>query len=214
MAYFLGMINPENVKIPLMTIPIPIPLIDLISQLFSYNGIGLVILSFCGVGVFVSRTPKLCMQRLGWEKPTGTQIGIGISLIFVSFFYDYLWSIYAQGLHQDLGQKLSMYNSGTFQVAGGFTASIILALATALFAGIGEETLSRGALQPVFGIIPAGLMHGALHAQFAQAPIFILQVAGWSCMMGVVRKYTNTTTTIIGHAGFNFVTTFLFAFNP
>jgi hypothetical protein len=32
--------------------------------------------------------------------------------------------------------------------------------------------------------------------------------------MGLVRRFTNTTTTIIGHAGYNFVTTFLFSFNP
>jgi len=53
-----------------------------------------------------------------------------------------------------------------------------------------------------------------LHAQFANAPMLILQVSLWSCCMGIVKRFTNTTTTIIGHAGFNFVTTFLFAFNP
>ena len=79
---------------------------------------------------------------------------------------------------------------------------------------MGEETLIRGALQPVLGIIPAALLHGVLHGQFAHAPLFILQVAGWSIVMGVIKKYTNTTTTIIGHAGFNLVTVFLFSFNP
>jgi len=92
--------------------------------------------------------------------------------------------------------------------------SVVLALATALCAGIGEETLIRGALQPVFGIVPAAIMHGILHGQFAHAPIFMAQVAGWSVLMGLVKRYTNTSTTIIGHAGYNFCTTFLFAFNP
>ena len=216
MGYLLGVISPQDMGLPNISMPIPLPLMDFLSQLFTYNGLGLVILSFCGVGVFVARKPRECMKRLGWEKPTATQVGIGILLVFGSFLYDYIWSVFGSGLHQDLGGKLAMYNAGTFAVLGGFTASVILATATALCAGVGEETLIRGALQPVFGIVPAGYhVHGALHGQFAHAPIFIIQVAGWSCLMGVVRKYTNTTTTIIGHAGFNFVTaTFLFAFNP
>jgi hypothetical protein len=214
LSYLLSGISPQDLGLPTVAIPIPIPFMDFLSQLLSYNGFGLVCLSFCGVGVFVTRKPKECMQRLGWVKPSAGQVGLGLLLIFVTFFYDYLWSIFAQNLHQDLGSKLSMYNSGTFQVLGGFGPSVILALVVALCAGVGEETLTRGALQPAFGILPAGLLHGALHGQFAHAPIFIIQVAGWSCIMGIVRKYTNTTTTIIGHAGYNFVTTFLFAFNP
>jgi membrane protease YdiL (CAAX protease family) len=114
----------------------------------------------------------------------------------------------------DIATKLAIYNSGTFSVVGGAEKSLVLALATAIFAGVGEETLIRGAVQPALGIFPAAILHGILHAQFAHAPILIIQVALWSCVMGVVKKYTNTTTTIIGHAGFNFFTTFLFAFNP
>jgi membrane protease YdiL (CAAX protease family) len=210
LAYLLGATNPQDFKLPLIPMPIPV----VIDQLFTYNGLGLVILSLCGVGIFVSRNFKQCLQRLGLVKPTAQQVGIGILIVFGSFFYDYLWSVFASGMHQDLGSKLAMYNSGTFSVMGGLVPSIILALATAICAGIGEETLTRGALQPAFGIVPAGFLHGALHGQFAHAPFFILQVAGWSCLMGIVRKYTNTSTTIIGHAGYNLVTTFLFAFNP
>lgn len=210
-AYLLICIDPEGLKMPFM--PLPIPLV--LGQLFSYNGFGLILLSFCGIGIYVSRSYKEAFSRLALVKPTKAQIGIGIALIFLSFTYDALWAIYTHKLGgQDLATKLSFYNSGTFSVAGGFAPSVILALATALCAGIGEETLIRGALQPVFGILPAALLHGMLHGQFAHAPIFIVQVALWSTLMGLVKRYTNTTTTIIGHAGFNFVTTFLFAFNP
>ena len=210
-AYLASSTDPTGLNLPGMPLAIPLPL----GQLFSYNGLGLVILSFCGIGIFVSRSPKEAMSRLGWSKPSWTQVGIGIALIFLSFLYDALWAVYTHHLWgQDLASKLSSYNAGTFAVAGGFAPSVVLALATALCAGIGEETLIRGALQPVFGILPAAILHGMLHGQFAHAPIFIIQVAVWSMCMGIVRRYTNTTTTIIGHAGFNFVTTFLFAFNP
>jgi hypothetical protein len=210
-AYLLAATDPNTFQMPVMPIPLPLP----ISQLFSYNGLGLILLSFCGIGIFVGRAPKEALTRLGWVKPTWQQVGIGLAIVVFSFVYDALWAIYTHGLSgQDLASKLSQYNAGTFNTPGGFAPSVVLALATALCAGIGEETLVRGALQPVLGIFPAALLHGMLHGQFAHAPIFILQVALWSTCIGIVRRYTNTTTTIIGHAGFNFVTTFLFAFNP
>jgi hypothetical protein len=206
----LSSTEPGNFEFPSLPIPIPLPL----AQLFSYNGFGLVLLSFCGIGIFISRNPRQAIARLGWEKPTRYQVGIGLGLVVFSFLYDAAWSYFTHGLSgQELGSKLSAYNSGTF-AGGGFAPSMVLALATALCAGIGEETLVRGALQPVFGIFPAAFLHGMLHGQFAHAPVFILQVAIWSTVIGIVRRYTNTTTTIIGHAGFNFLTTFLFAFNP
>ncbi len=209
--YLSSSTDPATFEFPALPIPIPLPL----AQLLSYNGLGLVLLSFCGIGIFVTRHPKEACARLGWVKPTKKQVVIGISLIFFTFLYDYSWSIFTHRLGgQDLASKLSSYNAGTFSVVGGFAPSVILALATALCAGIGEETLIRGALQPVFGIFPAALLHGMLHGQFGHAPVFIVLVTLWSACMGIVRRYTNTTTTIIGHAGFNFLTTFLFAYNP
>ncbi|HNB24132.1 MAG TPA: CPBP family intramembrane metalloprotease [Candidatus Melainabacteria bacterium] len=215
-ATLMGAVDPDTLfgidgsKLPSLPLPIPVP----IDTLFSYNGLGLVLLSFCGIGIFVKRDFKAAIERLGWKKPTGKQVAIGLGLIVFSFFYDYLWSLYTHNTGQDMATKLAVYNSGTFSVVGGAEKSLILALATAIFAGVGEETLIRGALQPVFGIFPAAVLHGILHAQFTHAPIFMIQVALWSCVMGLIRKYTNTTTTIIGHAGFNFLTTFLFSFNP
>lgn len=209
-ATLIGAVDPDGMKLPGLPLPIPVP----IDQLFSYNGLGLVLLSFFGVGIFVSRDFKSAIARLGWAKPTKQQVFIGLGLIVFSFAYDWLWSLYTHQMGTDLATKLAVYNSGTFSVVGGADKSLILALATAVFAGVGEETLIRGALQPVFGIFPAAVLHGILHGQFNHAPIFMIQVALWSCVMGLVKKYTNTTTTIIGHAGFNFLTTFLFAFNP
>lgn len=209
-GFLLSSIEPESLKMPALPIPIPVEL----QQLLSYNGFGLILLAFCGIGIFVARRPGQAMTRLGLARPSLTQAGIGLALILITFAYDALWALFTHQIGGSLASKLSTYNAGTFTSGGGAWSSLVLALATGLCAGIGEETLMRGALQPVFGILPAAVLHGLLHGQFSHAPIFIVQVAGWSALMGVVRRYTNTTTTIIGHAGFNFITTFLFAFNP
>jgi Type II CAAX prenyl endopeptidase Rce1-like len=210
-GYLLSQMNPAlDMQVPTMPLPLPVEL----PSLFSYNWLGLILLSVCGAGLLVSRKPGEVMARLGLTKISGVQLGIGGLLVVMSFLYDLLWSLYTHNASGDLATKLTNYNAGTFGVVGGMAPSVVLALMTAICAGMGEETLIRGALQPVFGIVPAAILHGVLHGQFAHAPIFILQVAGWSILMGIVKRYTNTTTTIIGHAGFNLVTTFLFAFNP
>lgn len=207
----LASVNLENFKLPSIPLPFPVPM----DSLFSYNFLGLVILAACGCGIFVARKPGETLRRLGIVKPEGWHVGIALLCVPLTFLYDYLWSVYTGSPSVGVGGKLATYNAGTFTAGGGAAGpSLFLALATGICAGVGEETLIRGALQPVFGIFPAGFLHGALHGQFQHAPILILQVAGWSTLMGIVRKYTNTTTTIITHATFNFLTTFLFAFNP
>lgn len=211
LGYFLQNVNPGGLDFPAIPLPMPIQL----SQIFSYNGLGLILLSFSGVGLFVTRDWKAALKRLGWEKPTWPQVGIGVGLIVFSFCYDLLWSLYTHSQPgQDMATKISGYNSGTFATGGDLTASIVIALFVAICAGVGEETMTRGALQPALGIVPAAVMHGVLHAQFSHAPMLIIQVTIWSIVFGIVRRFTNTTTTMIGHCGFNFITTFLFSFNP
>lgn len=211
-GFLLGHIDLSKFGAPDMNIPIPIK----IDYLFSSNLFGLVLLAVCGVGIFVSRKPRETLQRLGLVKPRAYQVGLGILMIFVTFGYDALAAEITHRMPGKLGTKLNLYNSGTFVTGGSGDAgeSMVLSLATAFCAGIGEETLMRGAVTPALGIVPAGILHGMLHEQFADSPVFIIQVAIWSCLFGILRKYTNTTTTIIGHAGFNLISTFLFAFNP
>lgn len=204
----LANLNPEHFAAPSIGIPFPVPM----DSLFSYNFLGLIILAVAGCGIFITRKPKEVLTRLGLVRPEGWHIGIALLMIAFTFTYDYVWSQFTGST--GVGGKLSTYNAGTFSASGGAGGAAFLALATGICAGLGEEILMRGGLQPVLGIIPAGILHGVLHGQFQHAPILIVQIAGWSCAMGVVRKYTNTTTTIITHATYNFLTTFLFAFNP
>src|SRR5262249_43995025 len=122
LGYFLQIINPVNFQLPAMPIPLPIS----IPTLLWYNGLGLVMVSLCGVGVMVSRNWKEAAARLGWKRPTLAHVGIGISLIVFSFVYELVWSLYTHGLpDQDLAMKLSQYNSGTFAAGGDFGAAVI-----------------------------------------------------------------------------------------
>ena len=186
-----------------------------VRQLLSFGGLAFIVLALCGVGIFVTRSYKETFSRLSLLKPNKVNIAVGIFVIFASFAYDWCWIVYTHNLGgQDIATRLCYYNPDTFTSTGSFLPSVILAILITICAAIGEEILIRGALQPVFGILPSALLHGLIHGLFAHTAIFVIQVALWSICMGLVRRYTNVSTTIIGHAGFNVFTIILFALNP
>lgn len=210
LCYMMSGTERQDFDIP--SFPLPVPVTP--DQLLLYNGIALVGLAVCGVGILVTRKPKEVLARLGLVKPQPWMVGLALLGVVATFAYDYLWSLVTHPMQGGMEGKLTNYNLGAFDTGGGAGPSVLLAISTALCAGIGEEVLMRGAVQPALGILPAAIMHGVLHAQFQHAPILILQVALWSTMIGILRRYTNTTTTLICHVTFNFLMTFLFAFNP
>jgi hypothetical protein len=73
-----------------------------------------------------------------------------------------------------------------------------------LAAGIGEELLFRGALQPVLGLWFTAILFAASHIQYGLTPatlaVFIIAIA-----LGIIRQRTNTTVAILVHFGYDFV---------
>jgi membrane protease YdiL (CAAX protease family) len=74
----------------------------------------------------------------------------------------------------------------------------------AVAAGLGEELLFRGALQPVFGILTTSLIFAVSHVQYGFSPA-ALAILLLSIVLGIIRKRQNTTMAILVHAGYNFV---------
>ena len=86
-------------------------------------------------------------------------------------------------------------------IAGKLTvaASIVLGVS----AGVGEELLVRGALQPRAGLFWASILFAAGHVQytwFGMLTILLLGVA-----LGIVRARANTTTAIVVHGLYDIV---------
>ncbi len=79
-----------------------------------------------------------------------------------------------------------------------------LALLLSGLAGVSEEILFRGALQPIFGIWLAALFFALSHLQYALTPAtLIIFVVGLG--LGWLRQRRNTTTAIIAHFVYDFV---------
>ena len=72
-------------------------------------------------------------------------------------------------------------------------------IAYGLLAGVCEETLFRGVLQPRFGIVVTAALFAMIHVQYGLTPALGL-VFGAGIVYGLVRKHLNLTAAVIAHA--------------
>jgi membrane protease YdiL (CAAX protease family) len=72
-------------------------------------------------------------------------------------------------------------------------------LSYAVLAGVCEETLFRGVIQPRVGILVTAVLFAAIHIQYGLTPILGLVFAS-GLVFGLIRKHLNLTTAVIAHA--------------
>jgi len=77
-----------------------------------------------------------------------------------------------------------------------------VALVYGTLAGIGEETMFRGALQLRAGVIVAAIAFAMSHIQYGVSPILGLVLLS-ALTFGVLRNVANTTVAMMAHAGYN-----------
>lgn len=157
-----------------------------------------VALAFVIVGAPFYRTVKQAVNRLGLTIPSLKEVGIAFSLVFVAFVISALSSILVRFVQPDLydriNENLGTMTSGIDQWWG--------ALILGLCAGIGEEVLFRGAIQPKYGIIVTAIVFAVLHQQYG-ASFVTAGVFAVGILFGLERKYLSTTACIITHASYN-----------
>jgi membrane protease YdiL (CAAX protease family) len=87
------------------------------------------------------------------------------------------------------------------------------ALVLGLSAGISEELLFRGAVQPRLGLLLATFLFAIGHLQYglsvATLEVFVIGLA-----LGLTRKWTHTTICILIHASYNTVGVLLGLLKP
>lgn len=76
-------------------------------------------------------------------------------------------------------------------------------LVLGLSAGVGEEVLVRGALQPRSGILWASVLFGAAHVQYTWFGMLVIVLLGIA--LGLVRRAANTTTAVVVHAAYDII---------
>lgn len=157
------------------------------------------LLAAVGVGWLTRRSWAATLARLGLVMPSPREwligIGFGLGMVPAVLLLESLASLMGMAVDADV-ERLSEQLLGTL-----FTSPLGI-LTIGLSAGLGEETLFRGALQPRFGLLLTAIFFALVHSQYgitlSTAVVLLLGfVLGWQ------RLRYNTSTAMITHAVYN-----------
>jgi len=162
------------------------------------------IIAFVGVGIFIRRSPKEALSRLGLTMPSWkgilAAVILTVLLLIISFGFDVALHHISPSTSQTLQKAEEKFFGHLQNLSGAVTAGLV--------AGICEETLFRGALQPRLGIVFTSVLFAALHTEYGLSVdtlnIFILSVS-----LGLLRKYFNTSSSILTHVLYDFSAFFI-----
>jgi uncharacterized protein len=162
-----------------------------------------VVLALLGLGLGVRRNLRQTLSRLGYGPLTLRQLGIVAVFIAGAFLLSLVADTIFAALQPDLYERVGKISDGLFDPGNLSTVSAILfALSVGIGAGLGEETLFRGAVQPALGITLTSILFASMHIQYGPSLllgyIFVLSVG-----LGFLRRHLNTTATFLAHAGYN-----------
>jgi membrane protease YdiL (CAAX protease family) len=200
---FAFALDPESVSSQLSSIGRLSPFAVVVSQL------PLVIVAFCGVGFGLRRNFRETLFRLGYGPINLPQLGVValfvVGALLLSFATDWLFA----ALQPDLFERVGEVSEGILSPRGlSPVAAVLFALLIGLGAGIGEETLFRGAVQPRLGIVLTSVLWAALHVQYGPS-VILVYIFVFSLALGFLRSRINTTATFITHTSYNFLTVLL-----
>ncbi len=162
------------------------------------QALGLTLMALGGTGIGITRTWKETVARLDLVWPRRREwvaAGVGtLALIAMQSALGALWMAISPESMERVNQITTTLLGEFFNPWG--------ALLIGLSAGISEELVFRGALQPRFGLLITSLLFASVHLQyafsFALVIVFILALG-----LGYLRQRWNTTTAIIAHVLYN-----------
>ncbi len=170
-----------------------VALADLISQFAAFT-----ILAYVLVGTGIWRSAAEATHRLGLTWPSKRQAIVGIAGFAVGMFVMIVAGVLTTVFQPDFNEEINQATQGITDSVSNPVGAVFFGLG----AGISEELLLRGAIQPRYGLLLTSLLFALLHNQygisFVLAGVFTMGV-----ILGLERKYFGTTAAIITHAIFN-----------
>lgn len=164
------------------------------------SGILELFVALLGVGLFIRRNERQTLERLGLRWPTGRDVvvGLGGAVLLLIVVYAMAYGISLIVPPTTLDEQYAAVEA----INAPMVASLMVAFLSALIYGMSEEILYRGALLPIFGLIPTTLLFMLVHVQYlftpAMAIIFVVGLA-----LGLLRQRVSTTAAIITHVAYN-----------
>lgn len=180
----------------------PVGSADLILQ-----AVLLLIIAYFGIGGSISRGLPSVRERLGLEMPTARQVVISIALIIPIFLVSGIGGALTELLQPEYLEEIDDVMD---EVTGNVT-NVQGALLLGITAGVGEEILFRGAIQPRYGLIFTSLLFTLIHVQYGFSFVLV-GVFFTALILGIQRRKMNTTSCIITHAAYNFAAVMMTSF--
>jgi membrane protease YdiL (CAAX protease family) len=154
--------------------------------------IGEVVFALSAVGLWVGRDLRAVRERLGLGGVRLRHLGIaaaGLAAVGGA-------NAGMEWLERTHFHTLWLRDQDMTRLIAG-DLSIGAALVLGVSAGVGEELMVRGALQPRVGLAWASLLFAAAHVQYTWFGMLTIVLLGMT--LGLVRKSANTTTAIVVH---------------
>jgi hypothetical protein len=201
-----------SIALALLLLPVPMRL--LIDELLTFAGgpgrplvdvgslvgqlVGEVVMALGAVGLWVARDARAVRERLGLYGVNMRQALIGAAglaaVMLVNGGMEALEHVRFPALWA-ADQAMGKMIAGSLSPA----ASVVLGVS----AGVGEELLVRGALQPRAGLLWASLLFATAHVQYTWFGMVTIAMLGIT--LGLVRNRANTTTAILVHAVYDII---------
>jgi len=157
-----------------------------------------VVLAAAGVGIFIRRGTSQVARRLGLVAPAWWQVVLAVAAAGAFFAFGVGMDTLSLTWTPDVARQVHSTTQTLYSGLGGPLGIAVLALAP----GICEEILFRGALQPRLGLIVTALLFTSIHTQYGIS-LDALSVLVIALGLGLIRKFTNTTTSAICHVTYN-----------
>jgi membrane protease YdiL (CAAX protease family) len=155
-------------------------------------------LALAGVGLMLRRDFKQSLERLGFFSISWRDLAwaavVSVSLILAILLFDFAEKLLLPEIHA-LEDRFPMKFANVSPLLG--------IPAVSLAAGLGEEAVFRGALQPRLGIILTALLFAALHVQYQLPGIVLIFVIG--IFLGILRQRKSTTFTACVHIFYDII---------
>ena len=163
--------------------------------------LSLLVLAVAGVGLFIRRNISATATRLGFVVPAWWHVVLALAAAGVFFAFVEVMDVLSHAWTPGVARQV---DTNVQHLFGGFDNPVGI-VALTLVPGLCEESLFRGALQPRLGLIAPALLFTSLHTQYSVS-LILLGVFVVAVGLGLIRRFTNTTTSSICHVTYNLLT--------
>jgi membrane protease YdiL (CAAX protease family) len=168
------------------------------------QSLSFILLGLIGVGFPLRRSFAETLDRLGCTIPRLRIVLLAIVMAAITVFLGILMELAWRGWDPE---GYAQFESQFSRFFASFHSTWGL-LTVGLAAGIGEEILYRGAIQPKLGLIPTSFLFAIIHSYYGFTPAFAW-IFALGLGLGYLRKKTDTTTCIIFHTAYNMISFFV-----